>query len=120
MNVFDRLDADRRAAELLCVLNVIRLPGVGGGRLAELHRHLDETLRWLAPAERSEKFTGHVTVGRFKPGHHAAIPKLLELAADFRTRHFGGWEAREVQIVRSELTSLRAEHVPLTSFSLVG
>jgi len=90
----------------------------GSGRLSELHRQLDEALRWLAPAERAEKFTGHITLGRFKPGHHSAIPKLVELAADLRTRHFGDWQAREVEIVQSELKSDGAEYVKLASFPL--
>jgi 2'-5' RNA ligase len=91
----------------------------GGGRLSELHRQLDEALRWLAPAERAEKFTGHITLGRFKPGHHAAIPKLVELAADLRGRQFGDWQAREVEIVRSELRSDGAEHVTMATFPLM-
>jgi 2'-5' RNA ligase len=72
----------------------------------------------LPPAERPEKFTGHITLGRFKPGYHAAISKLVELAADLRDRHFGDWQAREVEIVRSELKSDGAEHIKLTSFAL--
>jgi 2'-5' RNA ligase len=88
------------------------------GQLAELHRQLDEALRWLAPAERSEKFTGHITLGRFKPGHHAAIPKVVETVREFRSRYFGDWPAREVEIVRSELRSDGAEHIRLAAFPL--
>jgi 2'-5' RNA ligase len=92
----------------------------GNGQLAGLHRLLDEALRWLAPAERPEKFTGHITLGRFKPGHHAAIPKLLELAADFRDRHFGDWPTGELEIVRSELTATGATHTAIASFRLAA
>ena len=90
------------------------------GQLAELHRQMDDALRWLAPAEKPERFSGHITLGRFKPGHHAAIPKLLERAAVFRARHFGDWPAGTVDIVRSELTSIGATHTPLASFPLAG
>jgi 2'-5' RNA ligase len=90
------------------------------GQLPGLHRQIDEALRWLAPAELPEKFTGHITLGRFKPGHHAAIPKLVELTADFRTRHFGGWQARDVEIVRSDLTSTGATHTPIATFPLAA
>ena len=90
----------------------------GSGHLSELHRQLDEALRWLAPDERPEKFTGHITLGRFKPGHHEAIPKLMELAAGLRAQHFGDWVARDVEIVRSELGSDGAEHVTMASFKL--
>jgi RNA 2',3'-cyclic 3'-phosphodiesterase len=90
------------------------------GRLSELHHQLDQALRWLAPAERPEKFTGHITLGRFKPGHHVAIPILLELAADLRARRFGDWPAREVEIIRSELTSTGAMHTAVASFKLAA
>lgn len=89
--------------------------GVGdaGGRLAELHRRVDEAVRPFAPAERLERFTGHITLGRFKPGHHAGIPNLLERATVLQPRHFGDWLAGEVEIVRSDLTSAGATHTPL-------
>lgn len=88
------------------------------GQLSELHRRIDEALRWLTPVERPEKFTGHITLGRFKPGHHAAIPKLVELAASFHDRHFGEWRAGEVEIVRSELNSTGATHTVVAAFPL--
>ena len=88
------------------------------GLLSELHRQIDQALRWLAPAERPEKFTGHITLGRFKPGRPAAIQKLLELVSDLHGQHFGVWQAREVDIIRSELTSVGAEHLPIASLPL--
>lgn len=90
------------------------------GRLLELYRQLDAALRWLAPADRTEKFTSHITLGRFKPGHHAAIPKLLELAASLRERHFGDWQAHEVELVRSDLTSTGATHTAMAAFKLAA
>ena len=92
----------------------------GQRQLPELHRQIDEALCWLAPAERPEKFTGHITLGRFKPGHHEAIPKLLELAAGLRDQHFGDWQAEAVEVVRSELTSNGAEHTVMAAFALAG
>ena len=89
------------------------------GQLAELFRQLDEALRPFAPAEKPQRFTGHITLGRFKPGHHCSISKLLERAAVLRDRHFGDWRAGAVEIVRSELTSTGALHMPLASFALV-
>jgi 2'-5' RNA ligase len=92
----------------------------GQAQLVKVHRQIDDALRWLAPAERPEKFTGHITLGRFKPGHHVAIPKLLELAVGFRDRHCGAWQAGEVEIMRSELTSIGAEHTVMATFKLAG
>ncbi len=88
------------------------------GHLRDLHRQIDEALRAFAPPERPEKFTAHITLGRFKPGHHAAIPKLVELAQDLRDRHFGDWEARDVELVRSDLTSEGATHTVIATFPL--
>lgn len=88
------------------------------GQLTELHRRIDEALRWLAPTERPEKFVGHITLARFKPGHQAAAQRLVKLAAGFHDRNFGDWRANEIELVRSELTSARAEHTAIATFSL--
>ena len=90
------------------------------GQLAELHRKLDAAVQPFAPAGKPERFTGHITVGRFKPGRHAAIDKLLERAASLSSRHFGDWPAGTVETVRSELASMGAIHTPLVSFPLAG
>ena len=88
------------------------------GGLNDLHRKLDEALRWLEPKGKAEKFTGHITLGRFKPGHHASIPRIVDQVEVFRERHFGEWRAGEVEIVRSDLTSDGANHISLASYSL--
>jgi len=89
------------------------------GHLGELHRQMDEAMQPFAPAEQPKRFAGHVTLGRFKPGFRAAIPKLLERAARLRSRHFGDWRADAVDIVRSELTSAGVLHLPLASCGLM-
>jgi 2'-5' RNA ligase len=88
------------------------------GQLAELFRQMDEAVRPFAPAEKPGKFAGHITLGRFKPGHRWAIERLLERATALRDRRFGDWRAGEVEIVRSELTSEGALHTPLASCPL--
>ena len=94
--------------------------GDNKGQLVELHRQLDEAARPFAPAEKPERFTGHITLGRFKPGHPAAIDKLLARAAIHGQRHFGDWEAGQVDIFRSELTAAGAMHSLFASFPLAG
>ena len=90
----------------------------GNGQLSELHRQLETALQPLAPTEKSERFTGHITLGRFKPGRPAAVAKLLERGAILGEREFGDWQAGTVEIMRSELTSEGARHIPLASFPL--
>lgn len=89
------------------------------GQLAELYRQMAVAMEPFAPSEKPEKFTGHITLGRFKPGFHAAIPKLIERAAVLRGRHFGDWRADAVEIIRSELTSAGALHLPFAAFALM-
>lgn len=88
------------------------------GQLSKLQRQLEEAIRPFTPAERWGKFTSHITLGRFKPGYHSATPNLLKHATSLYQFHFGDWQAREVEIVRSELTSAGARHVSLASFLL--
>lgn len=86
--------------------------------MPELASRIDKALRWLEPSAPPEKFVAHVTLGRIKPGHHAAIPRLVEMAEGFRDRSFGEWLTREVELVRSELTPLRATHTVVGRFAL--
>jgi len=88
------------------------------GQLPGLHRQLDEALRWLAPAEKPERFSGHITLGRFKPGHHSSLEKLRVRAAGLQTRLFGDWVAGEVQLVRSDLTPTGATHTVTATFPM--
>lgn len=90
------------------------------GRLAELHRQIDEAARPYAPADKPGKFTGHVTLGRLKPGRRVVLDKLIERAGVLRDRQFGGWPAGEVEIVRCDLTSTGALHTPVASCRLAG
>jgi len=88
------------------------------GRLAGLQRRLEEAVRPFAPPEKTERFTGHITLGRFKPGHHGSLAELRERAARLRDRPFGGWPAGGVELVRSELTADGARHTVLATFPL--
>jgi 2'-5' RNA ligase len=90
------------------------------GRLAELHRQIEAAVRSFAPPEPREKFTGHITLGRFKPGHPGSITEMLKWATTFQDRHFGNWCASEVDIVRSELTASGAMHTRLSRLPLAA
>lgn len=85
------------------------------GQLTRLHQLLNKAVRQFEPVVNPEKFTGHITLGHFEEGHHSAIKNLLTCAAVLRERHFGDWLAKEVKIIRSELTSTGATYTSLTS-----
>ena len=90
------------------------------GQLAELHRRLDKAMQPFAPSGKPEQFTGHITLGRFKPGKSEA---LRQLAARLTLRYeqpFGDWQTSVVEIVRSELTSDGAVHTPIAALRLAG
>jgi 2'-5' RNA ligase len=89
-----------------------------GGRLAGLHRRLEEAVGRFAPPEKPERFSGHITLGRFKPGHLGSLADLRERAARLRDRPFGGWPSGGVELVRSELTADGARHTVWATFPL--
>jgi len=91
----------------------------GPGEMAELFRQLDEALRWLAPAEKPERFSGHITLGRFKPGRHGSLEDLMKRVAMLRDQLFGEWQAGAVELVRSELTATGATHTAMLVFPLL-
>lgn len=80
------------------------------GRLAELHRRIHAAVLPFAPADSSERFSSHITLGRFKPGRYGSLERFLECAEVLRSKTFGEWRADEVEIVRSILTPDGAEH----------
>jgi 2'-5' RNA ligase len=82
-------------------------------RLAELFRRIHEAVMPFAPADSSERFSGHITLGRFKPGHHGSMKNFMGRAALFHARQFGNWLADKVEIIRSELTPEGAKHTPV-------
>ena len=88
------------------------------GQLVELNECIDAAVWSFAPSTKAERFAGHITLGRFKPGFHSAIPKLHERASVLGYRHFGDWQALEVEIVRSKLTSTGALHTAIASCPL--
>ncbi len=90
------------------------------GLMAVLHRQIHEAVRPFAPADNSEKFVGHVTLGRFKPGHRGPFEDLWSRITKLNDRHFGGWPAEELEIIRSELTPAGARHLTLAAYPLAG
>jgi len=79
-------------------------------RLGELHRQIDETTLPFAVADKPGTFTGHITLGRFKPGHRVTPDALLKRAEMLRDRHYGNWSVRDLEIVRCDLTPAGALH----------
>jgi 2'-5' RNA ligase len=79
-------------------------------RLAELHHRIHAAVLPFAPADSSERFSSHITLGRFKPGHHGSMDNFMGRAAQFHARQFGSWLADKVEIIQSNLTPEGAMH----------
>lgn len=89
-------------------------------KLPELHRLLDDAMRSFAPADRPGKFTGHITMGRFKPGRRMALEPLWKRADILNEQAYGDWRGGEVEIVRCDLSSNGAVHTPMAVCRLGG
>jgi 2'-5' RNA ligase len=84
-----------------------------GGLIGELYRRIHMAVLPFAPADSSERFSSHITLGRFKPGHHGSMKNFMGRAVLLHARQFGTWLARDVELIRSQLTPEGAAHTPL-------
>jgi 2'-5' RNA ligase len=82
-------------------------------RLAELFRRIHAAVLPFAPADSSERFSSHITLGRFKPGYHGSMDNFMGRASLFHSRQFGNWLAEEVEIIQSKLTPEGAMHTTI-------
>ena len=88
----------------------------GEGRLADLQKAIEEAVQSFAEKPASEKFSGHVTLGRIKFLKRPEIEKLAAHAQAVKDRLFGEWTANEVEVIQSRLLPAGAEHSVLAVF----
>jgi 2'-5' RNA ligase len=89
------------------------------GQLVELQSRIEAGCAEFSEEARDRKFTGHVTIARI---HEMKRPQPESWAArlrDMTEKQFGQWTAREVRLIRSELTPSGAVHSILEVFPLV-
>ena len=67
-----------------------------------------------------ERFAGHVTLGRIKGLRRPEAETLAGVAARAAERPFGQWVAKEIEIIRSELSPKGAHYTPLAGVALTG
>jgi 2'-5' RNA ligase len=85
----------------------------GEGRLVDLQRRIEGAVRQFAEEAGTERFAGHVTLGRFRHLKQHEIEKLAAQALTVKDRVFGEWTAEGVEIYRSELAPTGARHTCL-------
>jgi len=90
----------------------------GEGRLADLQKKIEDVAQPFAEKPASEKFSGHVTLGRVKFLNQQEAEKLAAHAQAVKDRLFGEWTAQEIEIIQSRLLPTGAEHSLLATLSL--
>ena len=73
-------------------------------RLQQLHRCIDEAVREFAEKPAETRFVGHITLARPKQIKRPDAGRLAHFVEDAASQHFGSWLAKEVVLMRSELS----------------
>jgi 2'-5' RNA ligase len=84
-------------------------------RLPALHAAVQSATDDFTAEKSQEKFTGHVTLGRFKNIQPNAARILVEQGRGMEPIVFGDWIANEIEIIRSQLSPQGARHTALAT-----
>ena len=87
-------------------------------RLAEVHRKVEQAVQPFTAEPGGERFTGHVTLGRFKTFKRQEVSELVDRVETMKDRAFGEWTVREIEIIRSELLPIGARYTSLAACPL--
>jgi len=79
-------------------------------RLQALHHRIDEATRSFAEKPAETRFVGHITLARPKQIKRSDAGRLARLIEGAANRSFGSWRAREIRLLRSELSQEGAKH----------
>src|SRR5208282_4326978 len=90
----------------------------GEGRLVDLQKMLEAAVQPFTKESRTERFAGHVTIGRVKWLKRPEIEKLASHAQAVKDRLFGEWMANEIEIIQSRLSPAGAEHSQVAAVRL--
>jgi 2'-5' RNA ligase len=89
-------------------------------QLPRLQEAVEAATREFTAEPPGERFTGHVTLARFKGLKRPEAEALGEAAAGLADRLFGQWTAYKVELMRSELSPKGARHSSLAVIPLAG
>lgn len=88
-------------------------------RLAVLVRRLSAAVAPFAERLAESPFTGHITLARPKHLGRQDAARLARFVVGASGRRFGSWRAREVELIRSELSNTGNRYTILEKCSLV-
>jgi 2'-5' RNA ligase len=87
-------------------------------RLVTFQKQIEGAVRSYTAERGGEQFAGHITLGRFKQYNHLAIRELVDRADAIKSRLFGEWTARNIEIIRSELQPAGSRYASLAACAL--
>jgi 2'-5' RNA ligase len=88
------------------------------GRLVDLQKRVESVVQPFTSGQGTERFAGHITLGRIKFLGRQEVGKLTAHAQTLTSRRFGEWTANEVELIQSELTPSGARHSVLAAIRL--
>jgi len=92
--------------------------GIHGPGLSELQAAVSAACEPFAEKPDDKRFTGHITLGRFRHLRPADAEQVRQELKRLHERRFGTWTAGEVILFRSELRPDGARHEPVFSWNL--
>jgi 2'-5' RNA ligase len=87
-------------------------------RLPQLQLQIDAAVREFAEQPAESRFVGHVTLARPKQIKRPEAERLARFVEGAVGRTFGRWQAKEVILMRSELSSAGSKYEELARFPL--
>jgi RNA 2',3'-cyclic 3'-phosphodiesterase len=89
-------------------------------QLPLVQRAIESASRDYTQEESTERFTGHVTVGRIKGLRRTDAEALTSLASGLAAQFFGAWTADKVELIRSQFSPEGARHTTLAAVPLAS
>jgi RNA 2',3'-cyclic 3'-phosphodiesterase len=89
-------------------------------QLARVQRAVETATRDYTEEESTERYAGHVTLGRIKGLRRSEADALARCAADRKTHFFGAWTADHVDLFRSQLSPNGAQHTVLAAIPMTA
>ena len=90
----------------------------GENRLADFQRKIEGAVQPFSAGAGSERFAGHVTLGRFNQYKWLDINELIASWKTMKSWKFGEWTVREIEIIRSELLATGSRYTQLAAIRL--
>lgn len=89
-----------------------------GGRLAQLHRQVDEAVAGFAEKPAEARFEGHITLARLRQIKRSNAERLAPFVERAATRRYGEWRVPSAVLIRSQLSATGASYAEVFQANL--